>query len=85
MDCLKDKNGMVLDVASSYRSRWKGGKAERRKAEGGRDGTMWPVGRRSSRQGDEKRRKGSRKKRGGSRERGGTIWETSDQKGGTID
>ena len=60
MDCLKDKNGMAVgveDVASSYRSRWKGGKAERRKAKGGRDGTMWPVGRRSSRQGDEKRRK----------------------------
>ena len=64
MDCLKDKNGMALDVASSYRS---SGKAERRRAKGGRDGTMWPVGRRSSRQGNEKRRKGSRKKRGGSR------------------
>ena len=51
------------------------------KAKGGRDGTMWPVGRRSSRQRNEKEEKGGRKKRGGSRKRGGTIWERSDQKG----
>lgn len=28
--------------------------------DGGRDGIMWPVGRRSSRQGDEKRKRGGR-------------------------